>query len=81
MAVSGSLPLTRTGSPHNTSRRVTVIDPNATLNGTAPTDATGGLGKQSLERNRFRLNRLALYYLCWSMIFSENRRPLFRIML
>jgi len=34
-----------------------------------------------LERNRFRLNRLALYYLCWSMIFSENRRPLFRIML
>jgi len=53
----------------------------AGLDGAAPTDAPRRLGKQSLERNRFRSNRLALYYLCWSMIFSENRRPLFRIML
>ena len=34
-----------------------------------------------LERNRFRLNRLRSITYCWSMIFSENRCPLFRIML
>jgi hypothetical protein len=28
-----------------------------------------------------RLNRIMVQILCWSMIFSENRYPLFRIML
>jgi hypothetical protein len=34
-----------------------------------------------LERNSFRLNRYCALDLWWSMIFSENRCPLFRIML
>jgi hypothetical protein len=34
-----------------------------------------------LERDRFRLNRHRALHLWWSMIFSENRYPLFRIML
>ena len=34
-----------------------------------------------LERDGFRLNRHHALDLWWSMIFSENRYPLFRIML
>jgi hypothetical protein len=34
-----------------------------------------------LERDGFRLNRHRALALWWSMIFSENRYPLFRIML
>jgi hypothetical protein len=33
------------------------------------------------ERDGFRLNRHRALDLWWSMIFSENRYPLFRIML
>jgi hypothetical protein len=35
----------------------------------------------SLERDGFKLNHHRTPDLCWSMIFSENRYPLFRIML
>src|SRR5262249_22167047 len=35
----------------------------------------------ALERDGFSLNRHRALDLCWSMIFSENRLPLFRIML
>jgi len=35
----------------------------------------------ALERNRFRLNRSRSISFCWSMIFSEDRYPLFRIVL
>jgi len=34
-----------------------------------------------LERDAIGLNRITLLSLCLSMIFSENRCPLFRIML
>jgi hypothetical protein len=35
----------------------------------------------SLERDDFRMVRHRALAFCLSMIFSENRRPLFRIML
>jgi hypothetical protein len=35
----------------------------------------------ALERDGFMLTRHRALVLCWSMIFSENRQPLFRIML
>ncbi|MGY4477579.1 hypothetical protein [Bradyrhizobium sp. USDA 3364] len=35
----------------------------------------------SLDRNAFPRKRITISSLCWSMIFSENRFPLFRIML
>ncbi len=38
-------------------------------------------GSAGLERDRFGLNRLALWLFWWSTIFSENRLPLFRIVL
>jgi hypothetical protein len=34
-----------------------------------------------IERDGSRLNRHSALDLCWSMIFSEIRQPLFRIML
>jgi hypothetical protein len=34
-----------------------------------------------LERDSFSSNRHPTLAYCWSMIFSENRRPLFGIML
>jgi len=34
-----------------------------------------------LERDEFRMNRYRALAYCLSMIFSENRFPLFRIML
>jgi len=37
--------------------------------------------KTFLERNPIWLNRTTLLSLCWSMIFSQNRFPLLRIML
>jgi hypothetical protein len=43
---------------------------------TAATGAAGGLERDDLSSNR----HLALHY-WWSMIFSENRGPLFGIML
>ena len=42
-----------------------------------PTGKQAGLRRLlvRLERTRFRLYRLALYYLCWSMIFSDLSSP------
>jgi len=40
-----------------------------------------GATARPTERHRFRLNRLRSPSFCWSMIISENRFPLFRIML
>jgi hypothetical protein len=34
-----------------------------------------------LDHDPIRLNRIMISSFCWSMIFSENRYPLFRIML
>src|SRR6195256_5258833 len=34
-----------------------------------------------LDHDPLRLNRIMISSFCWSMIFSENRFPLFRIML
>src|SRR5260370_17015436 len=36
---------------------------------------------QHLDHDPIRLNRIMISFLCLSMIFSENRCPLFRIML
>jgi len=38
-------------------------------------------GRVDLERDEFRMNRHRALAYCLSMIFSENRYPLFRIML
>jgi hypothetical protein len=38
-------------------------------------------GLPSLERDDFSSNRHPALAYCWSMIFSENRYPLFGIML
>src|SRR5260370_42661386 len=35
----------------------------------------------TLESGSTELNQTLAYFFCWSMIFSENRFPLFRIML
>ena len=40
-----------------------------------------GLGHVPLERDDFSSNRHPALSFCLSMIFSENRYPLFRIML
>jgi len=43
---------------------------------------TFALGRNDgLERDDFSSNRLPALAYCWSMIFSENRYPLFGIML
>jgi len=41
----------------------------------------GPITPANLERYAIGLNRIALLSLCLSMIFSESRCPLFRIML
>jgi hypothetical protein len=40
-----------------------------------------GSRKRALECDRFKLKRPTTLTIYWSMIFSENRIPLFRIML
>jgi hypothetical protein len=60
--------------------------PNEGTTGQAcPVDGGPNLDSQewlrALERDGFRLNRGRALDLWWSMIFSENRYPLFRIML
>jgi hypothetical protein len=46
-------------------------------------DETGAVQapENALERDHLKLNRHRALDLWWSMIFSENRYPLFRIML
>jgi hypothetical protein len=39
------------------------------------------VARRRLERDGFRLNRHRALDLWWGMIFTENRYPLFRIML
>jgi hypothetical protein len=46
-----------------------------------PPSSTHAESQQALERDGFRSNRHHALDLWWSMIFSENRYPLFRIML
>jgi len=68
------------------------LAPAAPTTGAFLCEARGGRGRQlryrvltgpsqELERDGFRLNRHHALDLWWSMIFSENRYPLFRIML
>jgi len=38
-------------------------------------------GRRRLDHDAIKLNRIMISSLCLSMIFSENRFPLFRIML
>jgi hypothetical protein len=40
-----------------------------------------GRGVNRVDHDPIRLNRIMISSLCLSMIFSENRLPLFRIML
>jgi hypothetical protein len=59
---------------------VTVIEIKATkLRASRGANALSTAG--SLERDRSKWNRHRALNLWWSMIFSENRQPLFRIML
>ena len=49
------------------------------MNGTRMPDEA--MTMQALERDDFPSNRHPALGYCWSMIFSENRHPLFGIML
>jgi hypothetical protein len=43
--------------------------------------ARSGARLRILDHDPIELNRIMVWFFRWSMIFSENRRPLFRIML
>jgi hypothetical protein len=56
-------------------------EPDKTKGRLAPPLSTSRIARSALKRDDFSSNRHPALGYCWSMMFSENRYPLFGIML